>query len=99
MLEDDDEVRVKNVLEVMLGLMEDEVEDEVEDEAKDDSEDELLVEIPDVFGLAELLAKGGEEDDKTEELLEDDGTEVADTLELAEVLLELRPLVLEPNKL
>lgn len=91
MLEEDDEVRVENVLEVMPGLM--------SDKAEDDDEDELLGEIPDAFGLVKLLEEETEEGDKTRELLDGDGTEVVDTLELPELLYELRTLVPEPSKL
>jgi hypothetical protein len=89
-LEDEDEVRVKMVLDVIPRLL----EDEADDDAKK-LELELLVDDPGRVALMELLDKESDKDDETEELLVDDGAELAERPKLVELLLEARPLLLK----
>ena len=88
-LEDEGEVRVKIVLDVIPRLLEGEFGG---DDAKE-LELELLADDPGRVVLTELLNEESEEPDETEELLVDVGTEPA------EVLLEVRPLLLKLSEL
>jgi hypothetical protein len=83
-LEDKDEVRAKNVLDVIPRLL----EGAADDDAKE-LELELLVGDPGGVALTELLDEESEGADDTEELLVDVGTEVVG------ILLEERPLLLK----
>jgi hypothetical protein len=93
-LEDEDEVRVKMVLDVIPRLLEDEADDDAEK-----LELELLVDDPGRVALMELLDEESDKDGKREELLVDDGTELFERPELVEVLLEARPLLLKLSAL
>jgi hypothetical protein len=87
-LEDEDEVRVKNVLDVIPRLLEDEADADAEK-----LELEPLADDPGRVALMELLDEESDKDDEMEELLVDGGTE------LVEVLLEARPLLLKLSAL
>lgn len=87
-LEDEDEVRAKNVLDVIPRLL----EAEADDGAKE-LELGLLVDDPGRVALTELLNEESEGADETEELLVDVGTEVVG------ILLEARPLLLKLSEL
>jgi hypothetical protein len=93
-LEDEDEVRVKMVLDVIPRLL----EDEADDDAKK-LELELLVDDPGRVALMELLDEESDKDGEREELLVDDGTELFERPELVEVLLEAMPLLLKLSAL
>jgi hypothetical protein len=87
-LETEDELRVENML--------DDVPTALDDEAEDDAEElELLVEDPDGVALTEPLGEESDEDDDTEEMLDDDITGLLEVPGVAELLLELRSLLLE----
>lgn len=88
-LEDEDEVGVKIVLDVIPRLL----EGEADGDDAEELELELLVDDPGRVALAELLNEESEEPDETKEPLVDVGTE------LVEVLLEVRPLLLKPSEL
>lgn len=88
-LEDEDEVGVKIVLDVIPRLL----EGEVDGDDAEELELELLVDDPGRVALAELLNEESEEPDETKEPLVDVGTE------LVEVLLEMRPLLLKLSEL
>ena len=93
-LEDEDEGKAKMVLDVTPRLL--------KDEAHDDSEElelELFVDDPGRVALMEPLDKESDEDDETEELLVDDGAELAERPKLVELLLEARPLLLKLSAL
>jgi hypothetical protein len=87
-LEDEDEVRAKNVLDVIPRLL----EAEADDGAKE-LELGLLDDDPGRVALTELLNEESEGADETEELLVDVGTEVVG------ILLEARPLLLKLSEL
>ena len=93
-LEDEDEVRVKMVLDVIPRLLEEEADDDAEK-----LELELLVDDPGRVALMELLDEESDKDGEREELLVDDGTELFERPELVEVLLEARPLLLKLSAL
>jgi len=93
-LEDEDEGKAKMVLDVTPRLL--------KDEADDDSEElelELFVDDPGRVALMEPLDKESDKDDETEELLVDDGAELAERPKLVELLLEARPLLLKLSAL
>jgi hypothetical protein len=93
-LEDEDEVRVKNVLDVVPRLLEGEAGDDAEE-----LELEPLADDPGRVVLMELLDEENDKDDGTEELLVDSGTELIERPELVEVLLEARLLLLKLSAL
>ena len=95
-LEDEDEVRVKNVLDVIPRLLEDEAEADADAEKL---ELEPLADDPGRVALMELLDEESDKDDEMEELLVDGGTELVERPELVEVLLEARPLLLKLSAL
>jgi hypothetical protein len=88
-LEDEDEVGVKIVLDVIPRPL----EGEADGDDAEELELELLVDDPGRVALAELLNEESEEPDETKEPLVDVGTE------LVEVLLEMRPLLLKLSEL
>jgi hypothetical protein len=89
-LEDEDEVRVKMVLDVIPRLLEGEADDDAEK-----LELELLVDDSGMVALMELFDEESDKDGEREELLVDDGTELFER----PVLLEARPLLLKLSAL